>query len=346
MAGLYCDVPTSRCLVRKSEGQACSADKECGSSNCLDPNYTSETPINNNATGTCGPVVYIQLRGPKPYIYVVVVLGIVIAAVILCASLMRLHQKQRLRKNTELRQYWEEQRLLRRKLQLAREEVLLMAQQRSHQNSPAMSLSSLPGGFNSRRSSAINLAGTGTAVAEGSNTVRRGANGYWTAANDSMPSSPRHRLGAPPGDPDYLYAPATPLNADAAAAAAAAHAGGDEKRARGRDRFEPADRERDHSRSYDETDPLRSSGPLHSRIALSESKESFNNEDFVDAPLADEAATSSAIDPFDPSSSRSRQYANGADQVSRNRLAAANSLAANGNGASKISPGQSTYSLI
>lgn len=343
MSGLYCDVPTSRCLARKAEGQACSADKECLSTNCLDPTYTSQTPVNNIATGTCGPQVYTQVRGPKLYVYVVVVLGIVIAAVVLCVSLMRLHQKQRVRKNEELRQYWEEQRMLHRKVQLAREEVLLMAQQRSLKGSPAFSMASLPGGSTSQRSSANHVDQMNDALGghqtqrEGSRLVHRP--GFH--AEDSKASTSQTRLGESAGAHASLSDSSTPVQAETAAFMSDGRDSKDHEELLmsttvSRDPLE---------RRNDGADPLRPTSSASgvsfasSAVPRNSSRETFRSAydgGFTDTRPPSQAqlhhsdgegeptATSSAIDVLDPSTSSS---------IPRNRAAAA-SLSDRGTGAS------------
>ncbi|KAJ7287630.1 hypothetical protein C8J57DRAFT_1117621 [Mycena rebaudengoi] len=93
--GLYCDSPTKKCIQEKAIGEACSADKECASWNCL-------------SGGTCGQDVSIP-RHVATWVYVVVAAGIFGGIFGTLFGLFIFHRKQRDQERERRVQYWREQ---------------------------------------------------------------------------------------------------------------------------------------------------------------------------------------------------------------------------------------------
>ncbi|KAJ7346526.1 hypothetical protein DFH08DRAFT_779901 [Mycena albidolilacea] len=95
IVGLYCDAVSKQCKQEKALGEACTADKECSSWNCL-------------ASGTCG----VDTSVPKHVgtgVYVAVGVGIFGGIFGTLLGLFFLHRRQRDQEREKRMQYWREQ---------------------------------------------------------------------------------------------------------------------------------------------------------------------------------------------------------------------------------------------
>jgi len=105
--GNYCDGPTLRCLKNKEEGDACDADKECDSMNCL-------------SSGKCG----VPAATPHKFgiwAYVLVAIGIIGGMSAILVALFFAHRKQRDQEREKRLQYWREQNAFHQNLMQMRE---------------------------------------------------------------------------------------------------------------------------------------------------------------------------------------------------------------------------------
>jgi len=105
--GFYCDVPTSTCNAYKLLGDACDADKECGSMNC-------------QTVGTCGPAAN-QPRHVSSWVYAVVAIAILGGMFGTLLGLYILHRRDRDREQAKRAQYWKEQKAYHQSLQQLRD---------------------------------------------------------------------------------------------------------------------------------------------------------------------------------------------------------------------------------
>ncbi|KAG5637988.1 hypothetical protein H0H81_002349 [Sphagnurus paluster] len=93
--GLYCDAATTLCMAEKNLGEACTADKECASWNCL-------------TSGVCG----VSESVPHHFaiwVYIIVGLGIFGGMFGTLFFLFFTHRKQRDEEREKRLQYWREQ---------------------------------------------------------------------------------------------------------------------------------------------------------------------------------------------------------------------------------------------
>ncbi|KAF9461321.1 hypothetical protein BDZ94DRAFT_1167869 [Collybia nuda] len=123
--GLYCDSQQKVCMAHKLLGEACTADKECDSWNCL-------------SSGFCG----ISEAIPHHFgiwVYIVVALGIFGGMFGTLIGLFFMHRKQRDEEREKRLQYWREQNAFHQNLLQMRETA-------------RASILSLPGNGNSPRS--------------------------------------------------------------------------------------------------------------------------------------------------------------------------------------------------
>ncbi|KAF9452353.1 hypothetical protein P691DRAFT_804873 [Macrolepiota fuliginosa MF-IS2] len=105
--GLYCDSSQRVCLNEKALNEACTADKECQSWNCLE-------------TGVCGkPSAEPHHFGI--YVYILVALGIFGGMFGTLISLFFMHRKQRDADREKRLQYWKEQNAFHQNLKNMRE---------------------------------------------------------------------------------------------------------------------------------------------------------------------------------------------------------------------------------
>ncbi|KAJ7703290.1 hypothetical protein B0H17DRAFT_1042610 [Mycena rosella] len=125
IVGLYCDSTSKQCMAEKALGAACTADKECGSWNCL-------------SSGTCGPDTSIP-NHVGTGVYVAVAIGIFVGIFGTLLGLFMLHRRQRDQEREKRMQYWREQN--------AFHQNLLQMRQTAR-----ASILSLPGHGNSARS--------------------------------------------------------------------------------------------------------------------------------------------------------------------------------------------------
>ncbi|KAG5729201.1 hypothetical protein E4T56_gene14559 [Termitomyces sp. T112] len=93
--GLYCDAARKVCMNEKTLGEACTADKECSSWNCL-------------ASGICGVSESVPHHFAV-WVYVVVGLGIFGGMFGTLFALFFTHRKQRDEEREKRLQYWREQ---------------------------------------------------------------------------------------------------------------------------------------------------------------------------------------------------------------------------------------------
>ncbi|CAA7263190.1 unnamed protein product [Cyclocybe aegerita] len=105
--GLYCDSATQVCIQNKLLGDACTADKECESWNCL-------------STGVCG-VPAATPRHFGVWVYVLVALGIIGGMAGTLTGLYVTHRKQREIERAKRAQYWKEQNAFHQNLMQMRE---------------------------------------------------------------------------------------------------------------------------------------------------------------------------------------------------------------------------------
>ncbi|KAJ3713339.1 hypothetical protein EV361DRAFT_969934 [Lentinula raphanica] len=105
--GLYCDAQSLKCLQEKDLGEACDADKECSTWNCL-------------SSGVCGPDQALD-RHVSPWVYVVVGISIVAGMFGTLIGLFFLHVKQRDAERERRLQYWREQNTFHQNLSQMRE---------------------------------------------------------------------------------------------------------------------------------------------------------------------------------------------------------------------------------
>ncbi|KAJ6586834.1 hypothetical protein DFH09DRAFT_1141672 [Mycena vulgaris] len=129
IVGLYCDSSTKKCLAEKALGEACTADKECSSWNCL-------------SSGTCGVDTSIP-NHVGTGVYVGVAIGIFGGIFGTLFGLFMLHRRQRDQEREKRMQYWREQN--------AFHQNLLQMRQTAR-----ASILSLPGNGNSARSTMYN----------------------------------------------------------------------------------------------------------------------------------------------------------------------------------------------
>ncbi|TFK75273.1 hypothetical protein BDN72DRAFT_832127 [Pluteus cervinus] len=123
--GLYCDSQQRVCMQNKVLGEACTADKECDSWNCM-------------SNGACGVDASIPHHF-SPWVYAVVALGIIGGMFGTLIGLFVVHRKQRDEEREKRVQYWREQNTFHQNLLQMRE-------------SARASILSLPGHGNSARS--------------------------------------------------------------------------------------------------------------------------------------------------------------------------------------------------
>ncbi|KAH0589359.1 hypothetical protein J132_05569 [Termitomyces sp. J132] len=123
--GLYCDAARKVCMNEKTLGEACTADKECSSWNCL-------------ASGICGVSESVPHHFAV-WVYVVVGLGIFGGMFGTLFALFFTHRKQRDEEREKRLQYWREQNAFHQNLLQMRETA-------------RASILSLPGNGNSTRS--------------------------------------------------------------------------------------------------------------------------------------------------------------------------------------------------
>lgn len=105
--GLYCDSSSLSCMKNKQLGDACAADKECDSWNCL-------------STGFCG-VTAATPHHFGAYVYVLVALGIIGGMSGTLTGLYFAHRKQRELERSKRAQYWREQNAFHQNLMQMRE---------------------------------------------------------------------------------------------------------------------------------------------------------------------------------------------------------------------------------
>ncbi|KAG9006385.1 hypothetical protein FRB94_000849 [Tulasnella sp. JGI-2019a] len=107
--GLYCDAPTLKCLAQLSQGQTCTADKECASDNCTQ-------------AGICGS----PADAPKKLsvaIYIVVAICIVGLMLGTLVGLYIVHRRHRFEEREKRAQYWREQEQFRQNIMQMREQA-------------------------------------------------------------------------------------------------------------------------------------------------------------------------------------------------------------------------------
>ncbi|KZT26779.1 hypothetical protein NEOLEDRAFT_1177359 [Neolentinus lepideus HHB14362 ss-1] len=107
MIGLYCDSQQLVCIQAKQLNEACNADKECDSYNCM-------------ASGVCGP----QANAPHHYgVWVYIVVGICIFGGMIgtLIGLFFMHRKQRDVEREKRVQYWREQNAFRQNIMQLRD---------------------------------------------------------------------------------------------------------------------------------------------------------------------------------------------------------------------------------
>jgi len=131
--GLYCDSQQKVCMKNKMLGDACTADKECDSWNCL-------------SNGVCGVSEAVP-RHFGIWVYIVVALGIFGGMFGTLFGLFFTHRKQRDQEREKRLQYWREQNAFHRNLLQMRETA-------------RASILSLPGNGNSVRSTMYSRDGT------------------------------------------------------------------------------------------------------------------------------------------------------------------------------------------
>ncbi|KAH9910951.1 hypothetical protein B0H21DRAFT_782468 [Amylocystis lapponica] len=93
--GLYCDSQSLQCIQTRELGQACDADKECSTYNCL-------------ASGVCG----LSSDTPKyvaNWVYVIVGVGIVAGMAATLVGMFFFHKKHSAIEREKRMQYWKEQ---------------------------------------------------------------------------------------------------------------------------------------------------------------------------------------------------------------------------------------------
>ncbi|KIK67102.1 hypothetical protein GYMLUDRAFT_850632 [Collybiopsis luxurians FD-317 M1] len=105
--GLYCDAQTLKCFQEKNLGEACDADKECSTWNCL-------------ASGVCGADQAL-VHQVGAWVYVVVSIGIIGGMFGTLIGLFILHRKQRDAERERRMQYWREQNAFHQNLSQMRE---------------------------------------------------------------------------------------------------------------------------------------------------------------------------------------------------------------------------------
>ncbi|KAF4621243.1 hypothetical protein D9613_000652 [Agrocybe pediades] len=105
--GLYCDSGSSTCMKNKLLGDACTADKECDSWNCLSSGVCGETAATPHHFGT--------------WVYVLVALGIIGGMSGTLTGLYFAHRKQREQDRAKRAQYWREQNAFHQNLMQMRE---------------------------------------------------------------------------------------------------------------------------------------------------------------------------------------------------------------------------------
>lgn len=93
--GFYCDGGSSLCVPKKHRHDTCTGNKECFSYNC-------------QADGTCGKAADEPLK-PKPWVYVVIGLAIVLLIVGIMVGLWFLHRRWREENQIRLQEYYNEQ---------------------------------------------------------------------------------------------------------------------------------------------------------------------------------------------------------------------------------------------
>ncbi|KAJ7594785.1 hypothetical protein C8J56DRAFT_821765 [Mycena floridula] len=93
--GLYCDAQTTTCKANKLLGDACDADKECDSWNCLN-------------TAVCGPPAD-EPRELGTWVYAIVGIAIIGGMLATLIGLYFLHRRHRDHERAKRAQYWREQ---------------------------------------------------------------------------------------------------------------------------------------------------------------------------------------------------------------------------------------------
>jgi hypothetical protein len=116
MMGMYCDAQQKVCVQNKVLNEACEADKECGSYNCL-------------SSGVCGKAA----EAPNHFgiwVYVVVAIGIFGGMFGTLTALFFFHRRQRDDEREKRLQYWREQNAFRQNImnmrQSARDSILTL----------------------------------------------------------------------------------------------------------------------------------------------------------------------------------------------------------------------------
>jgi hypothetical protein len=93
--GQYCDGQSSVCVAKKHRHEACTGNKECISYNC-------------QANGKCGKAADEPLA-PKPWVYAVVAIAIVLLIGGVLTGLWLLHRRWREENQVKLQEYYNEQ---------------------------------------------------------------------------------------------------------------------------------------------------------------------------------------------------------------------------------------------
>jgi len=108
--GLYCDSQTLICNGVKELSASCSADKECGSFNCL-------------ASGVCGSAPWAP-KAVGAWVYVVCAIGIFGGMIATLVTLFFFHRKHRDAEREKRAQYWREQSAFRQNIIQMRESAI------------------------------------------------------------------------------------------------------------------------------------------------------------------------------------------------------------------------------
>ncbi|KAF7321353.1 Smr domain-containing protein [Mycena kentingensis (nom. inval.)] len=165
VVGLYCDSQSKQCIQEKALGEACTADKECGSWNCL-------------SSGTCGVDTSLPNK-VGTWVYAVVAVGILGGIFGTLFGLFALHRRQRDTEREKRMQYWREQNAF-------------------HQNLLQMRQVSIPGnGGNSARSTMYEDAPIMQHAATKSSGLRNYMNDDGSDYDDGMMMQPTGRRAEP-----------------------------------------------------------------------------------------------------------------------------------------------------